>query len=107
RPDDRGNQPLHLACDKNTLDVVQAILFERVPVLTSSNDGDTCLHLAAARTDSTEVAEYLLKTEAVGLVNAVNIYGRTPLHLALLHQHQGLAGSMLDAGASVNIPDKM
>ena len=107
RPDDRGNQPLHLACDKNTLDVVQAILFERVPVFTSSNDGDTCLHLAAGRADkSTEIAEYLLKTEGAGLVNAVNIYGRTPLHLALLHKHESLAVSMIDAGASVNIPDK-
>jgi len=105
RPDAKGYQPLHVACEKNTVDAVQAVLFERVAVFSSVNDGDTCLHLAAARTDSTAVAEFLLKTEAAGLVNAVNLNGRTPLHLAVIRQHEALAKEMIEAGANVNQPD--
>ncbi len=105
RPDNKGYQPLHLAAQSNTVEAVQAVLFERVAVFSAVNDGDTCLHLAAARTDSTAVAEYLLKTEAAGLVNAVNMMGRSPLHLAVIRQHAGLAQEIIDAGANVNMPD--
>ncbi len=105
RPDNKGYQPLHLAAEKNTVAAVQAVLFERVAVFSAVNDGDTCLHLAAARTDSTAVAEYLLKTEAAGLVNAVNLMGRSPLHLAVIRQHANLAQEIIDAGANVNMPD--
>lgn len=105
RPDARGYQPLHRACEKNTVDAVQAILFERVAVFSSVMDGDTCLHIAAARDDSTAVADYLLTTEAAQLVNAIDLQGRSPLHLAVLHKHEKLAGTMLQAGAHVNMPD--
>ncbi len=105
RPDARGYQPLHRACEKNTVDAVQAILFERVAVFSSVLDGDTCLHIAAARQDSTTVADYLLTTEAAQLVNAVNLNGRSPLHLAVIHKHPELVGKMLEAGAHVNLPD--
>jgi ankyrin repeat protein len=105
RPDARGYQPLHRACEKNTVDAVQAILFERVAVFSSCMDGDTCLHIATARTDSTAVADYLLTTEAAQLVNAVNLNGRSPLHLAVLHKHEDLVNKMLDAGAHINLPD--
>ena len=105
RPDSKGFQPLHVACEKNTVEAVQAVLFERVAVFSASHDGDTCLHLAAARTDSTDVAQYLLKTEAAGLVNAVNINGRSPLHTAVRREHEGLARAMIDAGANINLAD--
>lgn len=105
RPDKKGYQPLHVACEKNTVEAVQAVLFERVAVFSASSDGDTCLHLAAARTDTTDVAQYLLKTEAAGLVNAVNINGRSPLHTAVRREHEALARAMIDAGANVNLPD--
>jgi ankyrin repeat protein len=105
RPDARGYQPLHRACEKNSVDAVQTILFERVAVFSSCMDGDTCLHLAAARDDSTSVADYLLTTEAAQLVNAVNLNGRSPLHLAVLHKREGLVKQMLEAGAHVNLPD--
>lgn len=105
RPDEKGYQPLHRACEKNTVDAVQAILFERVAVFSSVMDGDTCLHLAASRSDSTAVADYLLTTDAAQLVNAVNLNGRSPLHLAVLNRREGLVSAMLDAGAHVNMPD--
>ena len=105
RPDARGYQPLHRACEKNTVEAVQAILFERVAVFSSCMDGDTCLHLAASRDDTTAVAEYLLTTEAAQLVNAVNLMGRSPLHLAVLHKHHALVGDILEAGAHINMPD--
>lgn len=105
RPDAKGYQPLHRACEKNTVDAVQAILFERVAIFSSCMDGDTCLHLAAAREDSTAVADYLLTTEAAQLVNAVNLQGRSPLHIAVLHKHAKLAQDMLDKGAHINLPD--
>jgi ankyrin repeat protein len=106
RPDNKGYQPLHRAAEKNTVESVQALLFERVAIFSSNNEGDTALHLAANRTDSTAVADYLLKTEGSGLVNAVNINGRTPLHIAVLRRHEKLAVRMIDKGANVNLPDK-
>lgn len=105
RPDAKGFQPLHVAAEKNTVEAVQAVLFERVAVFSANNEGDTCLHLAAARTDSTDVAQYLLKTEAAGLVNAVNINGRSPLHTAVRREHEALARAMIEGGGGVNLPD--
>lgn len=105
RPDARGYQPLHRACESNSVEAVQAILFERVAIFSASMDGDTCLHLAAARQDSTAVADYLLTTEAAHLVNAVNLMGRSPLHIAVLHKHGKLVEGMIALGANVNVPD--
>lgn len=106
RPDARGVQPLHLAAEKNTVDAVQALLFERVGVFSSTHDGDTVLHLATTRKDSDDVALFLLKTEAAQLVNAVNLSGRSPLHLAVLHKKESLSQAYLNLGADVNLPDK-
>lgn len=106
RPDNRGWQPLHRAAEKNTVEAVQTLMFERVNIFSSTQDGDTALHMAAARTDNAEVAQFLLKTEACGLVNAVNIQGRSPLHLAIIHKQEQLAAQMIAAGANLNLPDK-
>ncbi|MBI1215659.1 MAG: hypothetical protein GC185_07565 [Alphaproteobacteria bacterium] len=104
RPDGRNVQPLHLVCENGGVDAVQLVLFERMSVFASDNNGDSCLHIAAARPD-TEVAEYLLTTEAAMLVNSVNLLGRTPLHLAVLKKHEKLACDMIAAGGNVNQPD--
>lgn len=106
RPDSRGVQALHLAAEKNTVGAVQALLFERVGVFSSTHDGDTALHIAVARKDGDDVAQFLLKTEAAQLVNAVNLSGRSPLHLAVLHKKEQLAQEMIGHGADVNLPDR-
>ncbi|HEX2752033.1 MAG TPA: ankyrin repeat domain-containing protein, partial [Alphaproteobacteria bacterium] len=105
RPDKKGTQPLHLAAAHNSLAVVQTILFERVAVFSADHNGDTCLHHAVKREDS-DVAEYLLKTEAARMVNAVNLDGRSPLHVAAEKKNKKLLQIMVAAGGDVNLPDR-
>lgn len=106
RPDKKGTQPLHLAAAHNSVAVVQTILFERVALFSADHNGDTALHHAVARKDSDDVAEYLLKTDAARMVNAENLDGRTPLHLAAAKKNRKLLQQMIDAGGDVNLPDR-
>ncbi|MBI3440549.1 MAG: ankyrin repeat domain-containing protein [Proteobacteria bacterium] len=104
RPDNTNMTPLHYACKENTLEAVRSLISEGVPLFTANNDGDTPLHLATARTDS-EVAKYLLTTEAAQLINAVNMNGKTPLHLAVSAYNYDLVQKMLLVGADPNMAD--
>jgi len=104
RPDTKGMTPLHYACQQNTLAAIQALLEEGLSVLSANNEGNTALHLATTRAEMI-IGKYLLTTEAVQLVNAVNINGNTPLHMAINTNQMELVEQMLLAGANPNLPD--
>lgn len=103
-PDKDGWHPFHFACRNNTADIVKLFIEKPVTVEAANNKGDTALHLAAQRAD-TGVAEYLLTTDAVHLVNAVNLDGRTPLHVTAAAKNTTLLLRLLNAGANINAHD--
>lgn len=104
RPDGKGATPFLLACRHGSKEAVEAFLYERITVLTADQDGNTCLHLAAARPED-DIAKFLLTGEAARLVNAVNLRGESPLHGAVKMGHKNLIHAMIDVGAVVNLRD--
>jgi ankyrin repeat protein len=106
-PDDDGVQPFLRACYRNDVDVLKAMLYERIDLFTATKTGDTCMHIAASRLSyPTDAAYYLFEnTDAVLLVNAVNHAGQSPLHLAVISNKIELARDLILAGANVNLPD--
>lgn len=107
RPDNNGMTPLHYACQLNQLNAVKTLLSDGATLLCANNTGDTPLHLATGRIGAdNDIASYLLTTDAAKLVNAVNLDGRTPLHLAISADKKDLVQKMLEVGADPNLADE-
>lgn len=104
RADKTGYQPLHYACESNGLAVVQRLVEARVPLHDVTLKGDSCLHIAALRSNY-NISNYLLATDAVSLVNATNLNGRTPLHIAAADKKDLLAVVLIRHGADPNAAD--
>lgn len=97
--DSQGNTALHVACYRGHFPVVE-LLIEASPSLTmlTNHNGDTFLHMAVygfkspgfCRLDKhAELMKQLLLTEKItnmkDIINVKNNAGRTPLHVAVIH----------------------
>ncbi|CAH4037628.1 unnamed protein product [Pieris brassicae] len=75
------------------------ILFEQ------DEDGDTQLHIAAVHGCDKSVSTLIKICPEKKLLNIVNRYGHTALHLAVLAAQPHITKMLVDAGASLNIRD--
>ena len=64
--------------------------------------GNTVLHSAVCMEDIESVTLFSSSQEAV---NELNIYDKTPLHVAMEKQHRTIAEILICRGADINAPD--
>jgi ankyrin repeat protein len=111
-PNSAGHTPLHLAVIHGQMEALEVLLRPGLGVNRQSEDarGETAVHWAA-KTGQAESLERLLAgtglTERYSAVNRPNEDGYTPLHLAVLGEHIGVARLLLEKGARVNVADNM
>ncbi|XP_022129983.2 NF-kappa-B inhibitor cactus [Pieris rapae] len=75
------------------------ILFEQ------DEDGDTQLHIAAVHGCATSVSTLIKICPEKKLLNIVNRYGHTALHLAVLAGQPHITKMLVEAGASISVRD--
>ena len=66
-------------------------------------EGNTVLHNAVYMEDIKSVK--LLLSSSKEEVNKLNIYDKTPLHVAMEKQHRQIAEILIGSGADINAPD--
>ena len=93
-----GRTPLSLAVASNKIKTAERLLEERVHPNTTDKEGNTTLHLAAAR--SSAVTQQLLLAGASPHIR--NPKDHTPLHQAAMNGKADAAARLLDAGADPN-----
>jgi ankyrin repeat protein len=108
--DSEGRSPLHIAVQTGHINIVRVLFgFEdgsspgrstpRFDPNAQDNNGCSCLHLAVEG-QKTALVELLL--DFVGInVELKDCSGRTPLHLAVLHEHLDIAQMLLEKGADL------
>ncbi|KAI9359203.1 ankyrin repeat-containing domain protein [Zopfochytrium polystomum] len=98
----KSTVPLHLACDRGHLDVVEFLLQCGASIDSRDDEGSSSLHYAAAN-GSTEVISYLVAKGAD--VNARTPEGWTPLLSACTHGRADSVRRLLQCGARLANPD--
>ena len=93
-----GRTPLSLAVASNKIKTAERLLEERVHPNTTDKEGNTTLHLAAAR--SSAVTQQLLLAGASPHIR--NPKDHTPLHQAAMNGKADAAARLLDSGADPN-----
>jgi len=96
---------LHKACREGEVDAVELVCkYFPKKVQEVDEDLDTPLH-NAARNNSAEVAEMLLRAGA--LLDALNENNNTPLHLAAINNKVDVAQVLLKSGSWINAPNEL
>ncbi|OWF56709.1 uncharacterized protein LOC110466994 [Mizuhopecten yessoensis] len=73
--------PLHAAVCGGSKTIVEKLLYYQANINAKTTDGDTPLHIAVC-TGNVDIVDVLLKNVPRADVNAVDVYLRTPLHVA-------------------------
>ncbi len=107
--DGKGRTPLHIACYRGDVVLVDLFLKENADVTMYYDSrgwwwryGTTALHEAAQQGHDT-IVTMLLDHEAA--INAQDASGRTSLHLAVIHGHEKAVEVLLGRGANMHIKD--
>ncbi|KAF8007964.1 hypothetical protein BT93_K1833 [Corymbia citriodora subsp. variegata] len=97
--DKNGSYPIHIACESGHVDTIRALV-KKWPDLTEikNRKGQNILHIAA-KCGNKRAVRHILKRcgEPViieTLVNSKDVDGNTPLHLASMHNHWRVLGSL-------------
>lgn len=96
--------PIMLAVEKKHISVVQYLLMAHAQLNVKSEEGMTCLHLAACG-GNIFLCKLILEN-AGHKINVQDEGGWTPLVWAAEHKNYGIAKLLLDRGADANIVDK-
>ena len=107
--DSFGRTALHFACDAGVFEIVKLLVTNGAYAYDVDSEGYTPVH-RAARNGSVEIIEFLLNSqEKSDLERVLNLTTketrRTPLHIATLECHHGVAKVLLKHGAKRNIQD--
>lgn len=97
-----GNTPLHYASCKGCVKDASIILLKyRAGATITNGAGETPLHIAA-RYGCMSVAKKLMDGRGKRTVNAIDVYERTPLHLAAQEGHEELVEFFLTKEAKID-----
>lgn len=96
--------PLHLAVITHQASMVDALLRGGADPAALDRNGQTAVHLCCEY-DQHECLSVLLSRSSSTCLEIRNYEGLSPLHLAVLRGHRGLARMLLDAGADINAMD--
>ncbi|KAF1322105.1 hypothetical protein FI667_g11488, partial [Globisporangium splendens] len=99
-----GRTALHYAVAGLEAEIVAKLLdIGEYDVLAEDHNRRTSLHVAATKGDS-RICELLLqnldKRFQIFGVDAADCFGRTTLHIAVIHGHEAIVGLLVNAGAS-------
>lgn len=100
----KSSAVLALATKSNSKDIVELLVNAGVDINWQDNSGETALHVAA-RFGHDECAKVLLKgteQQKANLELAEKNFAWTPLHIAAVDGHLGVAQLLVDAGADVD-----
>ncbi|XP_022238237.1 ankyrin repeat domain-containing protein 16-like isoform X2 [Limulus polyphemus] len=86
--------PLMLACTKNNLNVIRALVEGGANLLLRNKDGWNSFHIAC-REGNSDIINYLVEQTSLQL-DTVSKNGRTPLHTAALHGHLKIVDIILN-----------
>jgi len=89
---------LHIACGKQSSEVVVQLLNAKAGVNKRNNSGQTPLH-KACENESSEIVTQLI--DAGALVNLTNTSGQTPLQIACKKGFTDITVELLNAGAKI------
>ena len=107
--DNKGFTPLHRACEKGDLTVVEAFKLQlQVEDIreTQTYAENTPLHIACMKGDSSlNIVRYLIEQNAN--VNATNINGETPLHISASNGFTKLTQELLRRKVNVDVEDTL
>ncbi len=116
--DQHGVLPIHLAAQKGPVEVLEALLKSKTPLVARDTNQQTLLHHAARAGAPGKVLDALLEkwtqdkavTGKGGKTNGSALewkdqWHRTPLHWAVINGHRTAVMRLLEAGASVKAKD--
>ncbi|XP_065676919.1 transient receptor potential cation channel subfamily A member 1 isoform X3 [Hydra vulgaris] len=99
---DKDNEtPLLIAVRKNYFESVKLLLEYSASIYAKDANDKTCLFLAAEE-NSKEALEILCKYDIKNLLEEINKYGMTPLHIAAKEGHDNIVQTLLNLGACID-----
>ena len=106
--DSKGFTPLHHACEKGVLAVVEAfksqLEVEDIREIQTSDTENTPLHIACMSGDSSlDIVKYLIEQNTN--VDATNQNGENPIHICASKGFMQLTQELLKRGANVDVQD--
>eukprot|EP01029_Cantina_marsupialis_P005337 TRINITY_DN1576_c0_g2_i1.p1 TRINITY_DN1576_c0_g2~~TRINITY_DN1576_c0_g2_i1.p1 ORF type:complete len:471 (+),score=113.74 TRINITY_DN1576_c0_g2_i1:113-1525(+) len=104
KPNRLGNYPLHCACMKGKIEVVNFLLRMGHDLESKNNNGETALH-TTVETSQSAILEILLDFGAE--INVQDDYAQTPLMLAVMRKKSDIVTILLNFGADVYIKDDL
>lgn len=103
--DTSQSTPLHLAVRYGGLPTVEFFIQKKPNILAQDGLGKTALHYTSATRRATMVK--LLINENNSVLNLQDNNGMTPLHLAIIGNHDSIVRTLLRSGASASLRDNM
>ena len=100
--DDEQNTPLHIAFQRDNIEIIMALLDRGADVNIIDDEQNTPLHLACKKGNIELVNKIINKGVDI---NASNGNQYTPLHLACKNGNVELVNKLIDKGADVNAED--
>lgn len=98
--DSDGNTPLHIALQHKNAKHARLLIAAGADLHTTNKEQKTLLH-AAANDSTGEILKLLLKNGLQDAVNARDVYGKTPLHDAVIKNSVKAARILIAAGADI------
>ncbi|OEY86867.1 hypothetical protein BIY23_04545 [Wolbachia pipientis] len=104
--DNNNNTYVHLAIkhstsdNKHDIDIIKYFIEKTDDINEKNNDGDTPLHIAAAKHGLQDIVECLIQKGAD--INEQNNNGDTPLHIAAKHGLQDIVKCLIQKDADIN-----
>ncbi|CAF3090288.1 unnamed protein product [Rotaria socialis] len=103
-----GSLPIHFAAYLGNMEIFDLLNnHSEAPKLTETDQkGNTILHFAAAtKLTESNIIEHILSKLEESLVNVQNFNNQSPLHIAILHNHENVVHKLLAAGADPSLVD--